>query len=100
MALQLLPLLFGGFAAKTAIDRGLASHDRGVLSEGLKSAFGQEQPLPGQAMGQPRDAGNAATYGIGVGVESHGRGATARAAATARAERRRNATATATKFSA
>lgn len=64
MALQLLPLLFGGFAAKTAIDRGLASHDRGVLAEGLQSAFGQQAQIPGQAMGQPRDAGNAATYGI------------------------------------
>lgn len=73
MALQLLPLLLGGYAAKLGIDRGLAGRDRTALSEGLASAFGgaEDQSQAGP-VGQARAPGSASTYGIPTAAQPPG----------------------------
>ncbi len=77
MALQLLPLLFGGYAAKLGIDRGLARRDRQELSEGAADIFatpGQTSdtpaPVPGATIGQARRPDAAQTFGITPDLEA------------------------------
>lgn len=72
MALNLLPLLFGGFAAKTAIDRGLAQRDRDTLAEGVQGAFGVApgaQLEAGANVGQARAPGAPAIGQVGAGMQ-------------------------------